>query len=628
MMSSELERTTLQRVLQWFAAPLGRRTTAAVVIGAVFALAYYGFSRVDPATTTGAPHNAWDRVYASMQLFFASFPPLGRIDRGATPGGPPTIPAILQIARILAPIAAVGAVLGELAPALSNWLASRGARLTNNLHTIIVGSDPSAVALVDAIKHSKSHEGQAPVWVVPTPAGDRTQAAVPNYRYAVIGPLQARGTWRRAEVSNAGAIVCTSTDPADHEVIRQAVTRFKRRESTTLPVYLRVGDIADFDRVVPPAEGENCVFVPYHDLDLVAEELASQQRVPKDRTIAVVGGGTLADLVVAAILRRTPDQRLVVIGANAVDRVAQLRRVFGTQLITAEPAPDLESPLIGCDLVIVAHGAEEPSRHSEMRWWRAWQDHQSTPTGGTPRLLLYCENRRIAERLLSGAATPDASDSAPADTHLVQVWPWDEPMMPRSSRVEILAEVIHGYWKDRAIEAGADPSKDDRAKTWVAQTEPNKELSRDAAWHTIRQLAQNGYAITSNVGGSGDEQIDSLEHDLCRHLAELEHQRWCEQKKQQGFTLGHDRSNRQNPGLVRFTELPADVEEARATAERVGGSVAQAAPGMLNCDFVTQDQNIDLFRNLPHRLNDAKLHLSRIRNKPSTIATRRLDRRR
>jgi hypothetical protein len=128
---------------------------------------------------------------------------------------------------------------------------------------------------------------------------------------------------------------------------------------------------------------------------------------------------------------------------------------------------------------------------------------------------------------------------------------------------ERLPRSIHAaYLEDRA-EAGETPVANPSLRAWGELPETLKNANRDQAAHLRLKLRTIGCDLAPE-GGSGDGGgTFEFTSDEFEQLAELEHQRWVDQRRADGWKEGpaKDLDRKLSPYLVPWTELDEDVKE-------------------------------------------------------------------
>jgi hypothetical protein len=127
-------------------------------------------------------------------------------------------------------------------------------------------------------------------------------------------------------------------------------------------------------------------------------------------------------------------------------------------------------------------------------------------------------------------------------------------MMQPEQDVETIARAIHDLWRDEQLAAGKP------APRWADLDDSGKNSSREHA----RDIAVKLHSIQCATAPLGD--CDASEFGFTdaevEKLAIAEHDRWIEERRRSGWTLGDkDPEHRKTPYLVPFADLPSDIAE-------------------------------------------------------------------
>lgn len=156
-------------------------------------------------------------------------------------------------------------------------------------------------------------------------------------------------------------------------------------------------------------------------------------------------------------------------------------------------------------------------------------------------------------------------------------------------------EILLGHELDRIARAGHDiyaglAGRDETSPAsvpWERLAERYKESNRAQADHIAVAVGALGYRIVPGVA-----KIELLSEELDR-LAEIEHWRWCVERKAAGWTYGATRDDvlKLNPLLKPWSELSEGERGAnRALAHRVPEILARENLGLVKERHVTPEQ--------------------------------------
>lgn len=132
-----------------------------------------------------------------------------------------------------------------------------------------------------------------------------------------------------------------------------------------------------------------------------------------------------------------------------------------------------------------------------------------------------------------------------------------QPEMVLGGTNEALARAVHEkYLRDQGA-AGQDAGPNPALVPWDELPEDLKEANRSQADHIGIKLQSIGCDIAPMTEWDGGEFTFTPEEG--ERMAEMEHARWCEEKRSDGWTLGpRDPDKKTNPNLVPWKDLPED----------------------------------------------------------------------
>jgi len=126
------------------------------------------------------------------------------------------------------------------------------------------------------------------------------------------------------------------------------------------------------------------------------------------------------------------------------------------------------------------------------------------------------------------------------------------------SAVEELAKAIHEkYLKENKNNAGYDRAN----KSWNDLDEDLKESNRNLAKDIPQKLNLINYHLKKIT--KGDNEIPELNEKQIEFLAEIEHERWCDEKRKDGWKYGSvkDQIEKTHPYLQDWDELEDEVKD-------------------------------------------------------------------
>jgi voltage-gated potassium channel Kch len=224
--------------------------------------------------------------------------------------------------------------------------------------------------------------------------------------------------------------------------------------------------------------------------------------------------------------------------------------------------PGLRS--VGCDLVPLV----------------AWDTTPMVFTPAEVELMAILEHRRwVAWKQAHGFHLGEVSDPARrTNVHLV---PWN--VLGENARAQVRAfvrsyptvladagqqvvrldrspaRVLHDCYVARRTAAGETAADNPSLVPWDLLPEHLKASNRDQMAHLRVKLFAVGRDLAPGLDGPGDP----LEPEEIELLAEMEHERWCEHERFDGWTLGprKDAEAKTTPYLVPWRDLPEEMRD-------------------------------------------------------------------
>ena len=127
--------------------------------------------------------------------------------------------------------------------------------------------------------------------------------------------------------------------------------------------------------------------------------------------------------------------------------------------------------------------------------------------------------------------------------------------------LEILARELHSvYLSEQVIDEGKT-KQNEAFVPWEKLPERLKESNRVQAANIGKTLAETGYRIAQMRDWDADNlQFSPQEVEI---MARMEHERWCQERKQAGWTHGPEKNaeKKTNPDLLPWDELPEEEKE-------------------------------------------------------------------
>ena len=167
--------------------------------------------------------------------------------------------------------------------------------------------------------------------------------------------------------------------------------------------------------------------------------------------------------------------------------------------------------------------------------------------------------------------------------------------------IEDLARAIHREYV-RVERADTQPvPKDPATAPWEVLPETLRRSSRDQAAHILDKLDVVGCDVRPSDAGVEDQF--EFESDELQFLAQVEHRRWVEERRRDGWVHGpRDPLRRTTPYLVSWEDLEEEIREFdRMFVRQIPDLLAQQGYGILRRrprpkgaeELPSQSQNLD-----------------------------------
>ena len=117
--------------------------------------------------------------------------------------------------------------------------------------------------------------------------------------------------------------------------------------------------------------------------------------------------------------------------------------------------------------------------------------------------------------------------------------------------IEHVARAIHGLYLDTQRRRGLGDSP--ALVPWSRLSDDAREANRAQARDIVHKLRAIDCEIRPGIGRAFDFSAGELDR-----LAREEHRRWCDQRRQAGWSYGPERDEqaKHHPGLVEWEDLP------------------------------------------------------------------------
>lgn len=543
-----------------------RRWIISGALGALaFVLGYWGFSR------TPGSDEAPTLAYQAIQLFF--------LESGDIEG---TVPWQLHAARFLAPATAAGLSVIVLLAIINERLEQARVRMMAN-HVVVCGLGEMGSLLVRSVR-----ERGIPVAVIERDAtNELIEEARGTGAIVIIGDAHSEATLRRAGVLRASHLVSVcGRDNSNAEVAIQAQTHSLGRKRGTLTclahiveprvcLLMRAEELSsrgtpafrlDFFNIFE--SGVRALFKKHAPFDS-----RSQQATP---SVIVIGLGRLGESLAVQAARewRTLEDvagrqlRVVIIDIEATSKAETLRSRHpdldsSWELVTHDAvAPALESRAVevtaseatrtGTATVFVCADRDEDTLSLGLAL------HKRTDNHRVPIVMTVSHSDGLA-RLLSAPEGLTDYRSLYAFSLLDETLSADVLL---GGSYELLARAMHAeYVRDRA-EGGETIESNPSMAPWEDLPDHLKESNRANAGHIGVKLSAAGCTLVPII--DSEAESFSFSGEEIELLAEMEHERWVEERKREGWRFADgekDIDAKTTPYLVPWCDLTDEVKE-------------------------------------------------------------------
>jgi len=526
---------------------------------ATLSLGFIGFDRHFAAL--GESRSTWEAVYRSLQLFVME----------CEQPSPATIWQF-EVARFLAPLVAGYTALQGLALLFSEQLARLGSRFARG-HIVVCGLGDKGSRLALAFRD----EGRRIIAVEADPDNPNAPSCREQGVTVLTGDAAMQEVLRSANVAAASHLfaVC-GDDGVNAEIAVHARSVSAGRKSGVLSCHAHIVDLAlcrllrEQSLSSPSSAAFRLEF--FNTYESGARALLAAQPLTADDEgrahLLIVGLGDLGEALVLEAARAWRDAsfdgRLLVsvIDRVADERVASLRTRFPRLDGVCRIVPlqmDVRSarfeagefiegdggPAIAAAFVCLRSDALSITSALSLR--RRCLDRgraipivaRVTERGGLQTLLSECGGV-VAFPLLDETCRPD--------------------LLLRGFN-ETMAQAMHEDYLRHELAKGHALGSRSALHPWDALDEHWREANRAQADHLADLLAAFGYRI----GPLTDWEAERFEfsEDEIEGMARMEHERWCAERRGQGYRWGAERDDRRkrHPDLVGWDELSEDARE-------------------------------------------------------------------
>jgi voltage-gated potassium channel Kch len=546
---------------------LGAHAGAAIAVSALagFVLGIVGYEAFVP------DRRFTEYVYRSLQLFILF------IDINGAPH-PTEMPIALDVARFLAPAAATAAGIRAVLGLFGQRATRAWVRYFARGHVVVCGLGALGSRLA-----VNFHDAGYSVVGLERGRGD---GAVHDSRAAgvlvVLGDANDRELLHRAGVGRARYLVVASQDDAWNADVALSARDAVAHRRRGLPCFVHVGQprlSGLLAEAALGAGGTGQLRLEFFNVWESVPPIVLDEFPPGDHLL-VVGADRLGPALVMHAARRWAAEpgaggrrlRVTLVGEGAgaaggelTSRYPHLERACDLHTFDLaidspafERAAFLEAPPVTCAYITGDSDASELAAAVIL----------ARIIPNVPTVVLTSERSGLAT-LVSGI-TPDSSTIVVFDV-LERAC---RPEFVLNGTIELLAQAIHAaYVRDRSSAQGAAQAQGARTdspalRDWDDLPESIKEANRAQAADVGTKLAAVGCRIQAWTDWTGDGLAFTPAE--IETMAELEHERWCRERRAEGWTAGptRDDGRKVTPYLVDWDRLPEDVKDYDRNAVR------------------------------------------------------------
>ena len=550
-------------------------TRVAFVVAAVvaFTLGYAGlheYLRDQPG------HGVLDLVYYDLQLFVIDSPPLQK-------GGP--FPVALEFARFAAPAATAYALVAAVLAILARRLELLRMRTARG-HIIVCGAQVRAGFLAQQLRAA----GQQVVLIDPAPAISMAVSPPPPGVWHVVGDPRDPAVLSRVGAQHAGEVVAITGDSAVNGEIAVVMRELAAtRRSAPLRCFVEVDDrelcAVLVAQTVMAHDTLHVRLEFFNQYDRAARSLIERYPLAADQDSApqvlVVGAGRLGQAVIAELARRwdqrrsshgAPPLNLCVLDAKVSvqhlrERIPFVQAAANLHTRVADPAevtsvaalmvPDGTGGARPPTHVYVCLGSDDDGMSFGLTALRLFSMTSPRPA---LRLVIAVTNSTVFGRVLTTAPAPMLS-LGPSELCLHNVVETVYSMdVLRRGMVEDIAKAVHEDYV-RARQARGETMKTNPSMApWEELPGYLKESNRSQAADIGNKLRGINCVIVPMTTDAGPFAFRDGELE---RLARLEHERWLQERAQQGWNYGsvRDDQRRLHPDLVEWADLSDESKD-------------------------------------------------------------------
>ena len=515
-----------------------------------------------PGGTLSGESSASNLAYYDIELFLVQSTPLAA-------GG--AVPWQLQIARFAAPTVASYAI-AEIAVALFATRIRRARLGRSRGHAIVCGSTRAAAVLAQRLRA----DGTRVVVVTP----EEVSGAVD--RDTLVADPRSATSLLAAGAARAASLYACLDLSEDNAQTAAAAEQIQHSRGRPCDIHVLINDLSLCSslraRRWSLVEAAN-QHVDFFNLDELAglvtartDALAPDAVAPE---IAIVGTGAFARSVLLESARQWASRGgalrepllVILVGADAAAVAFEL---FGRYAFL-EKNCRIAARTEPFDRVLTER-RDDPTAFPLRRLYLC-QENEGEAFKSALDAAAYLQSTflEVVVRLdrmvgLAGGFRPDRDGSVLFDAlggrlRLVDVSAEGcDPGLINDGMTEELARACHQSYLTRRLSAGDSLCSAPAMVQWEELSDEYRAANRDQARGVGRRLAAIGCLLSPRRADA--PQFD-LQPDELERLAELEHERWNEERSRSGWTWGAERDEtaKLHPSLLPWTELPEPERE-------------------------------------------------------------------
>ncbi|PZF97392.1 RyR domain-containing protein [Micromonospora deserti] len=552
--------------------PAGRLLRAVFgVIGLVaLVLGFVGFQRL-LRDRPDAEHDLYDVIYFDLQLFVLGAEPFQE---------PGPYPWQLQVARFAAPLFTLLAVAEAGRLLLAAEIRRLRARRARG-HAVVCGDSQFAQMLADRL----FADGARVVVVRSEPFGPLEYR---RRRYlGVTGDPTSDEVLRGAGLPRARTIyACTGDDDRNH-AIANAASRLLQDRRHPARVYVQVHDpemcLSLQARRLGAAGSSRLRLDYFHVDDVAARALHRHHPLPagpgRPTRLLIAGEGSFRRAVLVETARHWRQRRaeapavpplhvdLVAPDAHAEFAVAAARHPFLHTACEVTPhdldlAGLVETRMLdsGYDRIFICDPDERTGLRLVLDTPALWQGAESS-------VFVPVYRQAALAAAFHGDRRHDLLDEVHGKLRLY-------PVLTRACDAELIAEdlterlarQIHEQYLRSQRRLGARDGDGPAMVDWSRLPESLRRANRAHVQDIAAKLVNLGCVVAprhGTAGGAAHRAASEAIEDRIDELARLEHDRWCRERRGEGWLFGEPRDDarRRHPALRPWDELPEDVRE-------------------------------------------------------------------